>query len=469
MQKLVSKYGTAAHLALLAVAPLFLYPFCAAEWTATALIWLSPFAALWVVVEPSRRSNEMLHDARMRVISGVLRDPLFWILAVLTVMAAVRWANGGIGLAYDAEKDVWFMRAPGAMFLPGCVDGHGRLQFAAALALLVVVTGCRHALGKTARASFLFASSVLAGLAGIVAAVAFFAGHEGVVLAAKCAASNPSYYGVAFGMHLLGGIVALVGGFECRWNKYLALFAFAIGGTSAGLYFFAPSYVVVVFLAAALVQLVSSCGCEAFKLGGTVPMKCVAAVIIASLIPVLCAMGLATDELNGLRLAPFREGGSFFDSAFLDMRETLSGIAAKVWRDRPWLGTGLGSFPLDIRFNATDADWSIIQPSQTAALQGWWHLVAERGIVGAVSLALVAGMMLFTYVRRLVCSIGRSAFLPGCILGPVAAAALATITFADVSFLRPEVMLAAGAFFALSANSFPSPVKEAPGGAESAS
>ena len=458
MQKLVSKYGTAAHLAILAVAPLFLYPFCAAEWTATALIWLSPLAALWVLVEPSRRSNEMLHDARTRVISGVVRDPLFWMLAFVVVMSAVRWANGGIGLAYEAEKGVWYMRTPAAGFLPGCVDGHGRLQFATALALLVVVMGCRHALGKTARVSFLFAASSLAGLAGIVAAVAFYTGHEGVVRAAKCAMTDPSYYGVAFGMHLLGGVVALVGAFECRWNKYLILFAFAIGGTSAGLYFFSPTYVVVVFLAAALLQLVASCGCEAFKLGGSVPMKCIAAVIIASLIPVLCAMGLASDEFNAIRLAPFGENGSFFDSTFREMRETLSGIAAKVCRDRPWLGSGLGSFPLDIRFNATEADWAVLKPSQTAPLHGWWYLVAERGIVGAISFALIAGTMLFTYVRRLVGSFGRSAFLPGCILGPVAAAALVTITFADVSFLRSEVLLAAGAFFALAASSFPAPV-----------
>ena len=465
MQKLVSRYGTAAHLALLAVAPLFLYPFCASEWTATVLVWLSSLAALWVFVEPSRRNNEMLHDARTRVMSGVVRDPLFWILLVVVLLAAVRWVNGGIGLAYDAEKSVWYMRTAGAGFLPGCVDGHGKLQFAAALAFLVVVTGCRHALGKTARMSFLFTASSLAGLAAIVAAVAFQLGHAGAAKAAACAVTDPSYYGTAFGLHLLGGVAALVGAFECRWNKYMILFALAIGGNAAGLYFFSPSYVSAVFLAAALVLLLASCVYAAIVLGVAVPMKCLATVVIASLIPVLCAMGLATDEFNAMRLSPFAGDGSFFPAGFAEMRETLCGIAAKVWRERPWLGSGLGSFPIDIRFVATEADWSVLKPSQTAVLHGWWHLVAERGIVGAMSFALVAGTMLFTFARRFAGSFGRTSFLPGCILGPVAAAVLATVAFADVSFLRPEVLVAAGAFFAVAANSFPPLVKKDAGGA----
>lgn len=469
MQKLVSKYGTAAHLALLAVAPLFLYPYCSATWTATVLIWLTLLVGPWVLIEPSRRSGEMLHDARTRVVRGIVRDPLFWILTAIVAMSAVRWANGGIGLAYDPEKTVWFMRPPCVDFLPGCVDGSGALPFATSLGFLVVVVGCRHALGKTARMSFLFTASTLAGLAGVAGAVAFYAGHDGAVKAASCAVTNPSYYGAAFGMHLMGGIVALVGAFECRWNKYLLLFAFAIGGAATGLYFFSPTYLTVVFLGASLLLLLVSCGGAGLKFGGSVPFKSLATVLIASMIPALCAMGLASDEFNAMRLAPLWDGGSFFPHGFGEMRDALSAISAKVWKERPWLGSGLGSFPLDIRFNASESDWLMLKPSQSAALQGWWHLVAERGIVGALSFAIVAGTLLFTYVRRLVGSFGHSVFLPGCLLCPVAAAALVAVTFADVSFLRPEVLLSMGAFFAIAASSFPQPVKDSGGKAQSAS
>ena len=80
MQKLISKYGLAAHLALLAVAPLFLFPFLPGESVATVELWLSGFTLVWLLMEPSRRNEEMLHDARMRVAGDIARDPLFWAL-----------------------------------------------------------------------------------------------------------------------------------------------------------------------------------------------------------------------------------------------------------------------------------------------------------------------------------------------------------------------------------------------------
>ena len=90
MQKAISKYGLAAHLALLAVAPLFLFPFCGAVWTARVLLWLSFLAFVWTLVEPSRRQGEMLHDARFRVFLSVFRDPLFWFSLFLSLVAFVR-------------------------------------------------------------------------------------------------------------------------------------------------------------------------------------------------------------------------------------------------------------------------------------------------------------------------------------------------------------------------------------------
>ncbi len=49
--------------------------------------------------------------------------------------------------------------------LPGSVDGLGYPAFVATLAALVLTQGCGHALGKTARISFVFAAASLSGLA----------------------------------------------------------------------------------------------------------------------------------------------------------------------------------------------------------------------------------------------------------------------------------------------------------------
>ena len=110
MQKAISKYGLAAHLALLAVAPLFLFPFCDDVWTARVVIWLSILSFAWTILEPSRRVDETLHDARFRVASSIVLDPLFWFSIVLVVVAGIRWLNGGIGMSYDYMMMVLWRR-----------------------------------------------------------------------------------------------------------------------------------------------------------------------------------------------------------------------------------------------------------------------------------------------------------------------------------------------------------------------
>ena len=204
MQKAISKYGLAAHLALLAVAPLFLFPFCGAVWTARVLLWLSFLAFVWTLVEPSRRQGEMLHDARFRVFLSVFRDPLFWFSLFLSLVAFVRWLNGGVAMAYDAENSVWSLRAPAIPFLPGSVSESGYLPFAATLAVAVMMQGCRHALGKSARGAFLFMASFLAGTASIAAIVSAACGHAGALAASACANSDATFAGNAFGLHLAG-------------------------------------------------------------------------------------------------------------------------------------------------------------------------------------------------------------------------------------------------------------------------
>ncbi len=462
---------------MLATAPLFLFPYCCGDDVATVLVWLSPLAALWVLLEPSRRTDEMLHDARSRVVRAMLFDPLFWVMLLIVVIAGLRWANGGIELAYDPEKSEWFVSEASMKFMPASVLGCGKLPFAASLALLVILQGCRHALGKSARASFLLSASTLAGVAGVAAAVAVYFGHSGAVAATKCGLSESSFAGSAFGAYFLAGFAALVAAFENRWTRQFGLFAFALGGTATGVYFFAPAPVSALYLASGIVMLAVCVGYAGFFLGGTTPFKCVATVLIAAAIPCLLAAGLAPEGMNADRLAAFSdEGGSLFRDGFFKLRELLSGMASKAWGERPWIGKGIGSFPLDVRFAATPEQWKLLPATVDGTLNGYWLLLAERGIVGAVSIALPLGFVAFTFVRRLVGAIReavgvpaaselgatverRRIFIPACALGPLVVAAVAVETAFDSSGLRADAIMAAGALFALSASSFPSAKK----------
>ena len=163
MQKLISKYGLAAHLAILAVAPLFLFPFCSEGSIATTVLWLSVLCGVWVIMEPSRRSQEMLHDARSRIAQAIAKDPVFWLTLFLAVVSGVRFFNDGVMMGYDAEKLIWVLTEPASPLLPGSVAGAGYLPFAASIAIIVILQGARHALGKSARISFLFLVPFLAG------------------------------------------------------------------------------------------------------------------------------------------------------------------------------------------------------------------------------------------------------------------------------------------------------------------
>lgn len=460
MQRFLSKYGVAAHLAILAVSPLFLFPYCGSGWIAAVVFWLSLFAGVWVFLEPSRRSGEMLHDARVRVARSVAADPLFWAALVIVLLSAVRWANGGIGLGYDIERGSWSIRPARLSFIPGSVDGAGALPCAVSVALLVMLAGCRHSLGRAARMSFLLSASVLSGVAATAAVLAQFFGHEAAVSASKCGLWGGSFAGTGFGLFFLAALASMAGIFDMGWNRHLFLAAFSAGLCAAGLYFFAPTPVILAYLAAGAVVLVATAGYLAVRNGPNAAFKCLAVTLIASLVPVLAVLALADDQLNDARLAFIAGEEPLFDAGFSEAKSALSRISGAVFAVHPWIGTGIGSFPLGIRFNAQPADWSVIGIGRTDPFSAWWLVAAERGIAEILLFALVGGLLAFTFARRLYDAarhrVLSGTFLPGVVLAVSAAAALAAESFIDTSALRPECLMAAGSFLAVAALCIPS-------------
>ena len=466
MQKAISKYGLAAHLALLAVAPLFLFPFCGVEWTARVLLWLSLQSFLWILLEPSRRQGEMLHDARYRVFVSVFKDPLFWFSLVLIAIAFIRWHNGGVGMSYDAENSVWSFTQPSLTFLPGSLTGSGYLPFVAVVAVSVMMQGVRHALGKSARGCFLFIASTLAGFAAVIATVSAACGYGGALAAAECQMTDATFAGNGFGLHLVGAMVAIVIAFDRKWKRAMPLMIVAVGGCGVGLYVFSPDFVIVVYAAAAVLALAFSLVYAQRKVGGLVAPKCLSILLIAAAAGAVLTMGVVPASVKDARFAFLsQEDGKLLSDAFLATRESLSSIAFAVFKEHSWLGTGLGSFGLDIRFHAKDADWALFASAQQGALNGWWQMIAERGISGVIFFVSPLFFLLWTYVLRAVEAVRRlfvagrlgdvMAFQPTCALGPIVLAATATCGFIDHSFWRPETMMAAATMFAMSGSSFP--------------
>ena len=439
MQRFIAKYGLAVHLAVLAVSPVFLLPFFTAGTVAAVLLWLSLVAATWTVFEPSVRGGERPSDARRRVARDLGRDPLSWVLLVIVAFSGLRALNTGIRLSYDAETAVWRVLDPAFPILPGTVGGSGCLLFATAVAFLVLLQACRHSLGRSARQMYLLLSSALAGL---VAVIDLFVIHGGD-------------FGFVFGLYLVGGVVSLVSVLERDWKPALFPAALAIVGTVAGVLVFLPLYLAAVLVAIGLLTLVYVLAFAGKRFRSDGVFRIVLVGFAAFALGGLLVGAVLPKDVLSERLAACLDL-KFFPEGFIENRGALSVIAFKSWVSHLWIGTGLGSFPLDFRVNAQAADWTLFPRGATTIANGWWLLLAERGVVGSVLFILPFVFLPVTYVRRLIGGVEEWGMPhPLYLVAPVVLGLFVADGFLDCSQLRAEVLLATGSLAAVSAASFP--------------
>ncbi len=457
MQKFASKYGTAAHLALLTVAPLFLLPYFTIAEVGHFIIWLSVVSLFWVFLGPSRRSGETTMDSRYRVLDGVVRDPLFWFSVAVAFFAWIQWLNSGIRIAYDAAAQTWSIAKPALENIPGSAGDSGFLPMAASLAMIVLFTGIRHSLGRQARMSYAVMASILSGVAAIVAVLALNFGAAGPNWMLLCDYRVPSFIGTTFGLFFLGSLVALFGAVEFSWVRGELLLVIALSANALGLVAFAPAATVLVFFAAFILIMLISFVLTRRLMSGPGSFRCALAIVLAVGTIVFFTVTAAKTSPVGMRVQSALALFPFPDN-FFKLRAALSSLSFTIWKSSPWDGTGLGSFPLDLRFYATAADWAIIDPAQKAVLSAWWQLLVERGITGGVMFAVGFAFLLWSYFYRLIRSFKRISWHPLHILGPFALLAMVAISFVDCSLLRADVLVTLVAFLALSAADFPAPL-----------
>ena len=455
MQKAIAKYGLAAHLAILAVAPLFLFPFFDGDTVAVTLLWLSLPAVAWTFLQPSVRRGEMFHDAQARVSSDIFRDPLFWVMLAAVVFSGIRALNTGVAIAYDPETAKWHMASPRMPLMPASSGSEGFLPFAASLGCMVLVIACRHAMGRSARQAFFLLASSMAGAAAVLAAFLAGTGNASVLAALKCPYTELSYVGVAFAVYSVCGIVAVVSALENRWNRPVPLLLLSVGGTAAGAFAFAPPYVVGIFIVAWLVVFAYAFFYAFHVMRGASEFKLliILAVSLASgwvVVMMTIAPSVTSSRVEALL------SRSFFPDWYGAARDAVTAIAMKAWTPSPWLGTGVGSFGLDLRFNAVSADWQVLPRELVAPPFGWLKLLTERGIAGVAMMALPLAIMLVSFFARLVGWLFvRTTPRPACVVAPAVLLAVAATGFFDCSYLRADVLMAVAAVLALSANAFP--------------
>ena len=443
---------------MLAVAPLFLFPFCDDGTIGTVLLWLSLVAALWMFLEPSRHKGEILHETRVRVWQAVLSDPLTWVMLLVIAYTALRWTNSGVKLCFDSEKMTWMLAKPAVPVLPGSSGSSGFLPFAVSVEVLVLLAAARNALGKSARTVALFFTAFFAGIAAVGTAFLASRGNASAIAAMEHGWNNPSFWGSAFGVAMLAGFAALSGMLERNWNVLLVPYAVFAGLPAVGLVLFAPAPVVWIYLGAALIYALAATVLVYPSLGGKSVLKYFAGFVCAVTIAGVALVFATPEGVFESFLKPFKTG-VLFPEGFDEMRARLVGVAREAWISADWTGTGIGSFPVHARFAATPADWAVWgRTPPTGAANGWITILSERGLVGMAAIGIVAGFLLFTCLKRLVLSFGRRVFIPLALFGAAVAAVAVSETFLDVP--RHATLALAAYLFAISSSSIPVRKKE---------
>jgi len=473
--KLITKYGLATHLALLASLPWALVPFLSERSLAITILWLSLLAGLWLFVEPSILAGEHLSSARARVRRDLIRCPMSWCFLVAIGFATVSWLNGGLALQYVPEKAAWGVMRPTIELLPTSAGDSGFLPFAAIIGTGVLTLGVLHGLGLSARISFGVVAGFLFGMAGLVSAT--FVCLEStpfVNLALRGFLSRPpiapaSFYGTVYGLALMLSVIAGMQAEERKWSAARIFFCVAVAGNMAGLLFFAPPFVAIgylvvigLFLLFAFVRLsrVGSLGGVAYSLTMVVFGVALAVCLLLSVAP----EAVTKAKVDGLNLVVA------FPENYRDVADVLTRISRSMWKESPWRGAGIGAFNLQAQFLAEKSDWALLSPKVSAALNGYWTLLAEQGIIGCVVLISLVCLLVFVWVRNLVRAIiylrtcdDADIFVFACVpmvwAAPITIPLICAEAFYAPVFSSSVMLLAVFAVLALSAASFPRGLK----------
>ena len=404
--RIVTKYGLAAHLALLASLPVALTPFLGEVVLAETVLWLSAFSFIALIMSPSLRRGEGLLDARLRVLRSIAKDPFTWLFVTALAIAVIRWLNDGISLFYDAEKTVWLVTESHLGDLPGSVEGRGFLPFAMLLGLTVCVQGVRFGLGPKGRTWFAVASSTIVGIGALAASIMAVCGVEPYEDAAVSSYGAGPFWGSLMTSWLFVMLASAMQAESYKWGFAKAAFWIGAGGLMAGISIFLPPTMAVPTFAAALIFAIWCLVYVRRAVSSGAMARMLVVFIFAVLIPLLIYMLSANERVLGAKASQLAAEGDDgkVSEAVARVEETeavLSTISKKIWLKTPWCGAGLGSFDIQLPFYATDDDWEKLPPEITLPSNSYWALLAEEGIVGASMLALLAAFLVAAWCVRL--------------------------------------------------------------------
>ena len=368
------------------------------------MFWVSLAAWIWILFEPSVRSGETVSRARSRMIGAMFRDPFAWFLLLASSMALVRWLNSGIKLFYDAEKTVWTVSEPAISAMPASSGDSALIPLATVVVASTVIIGIRHALGKNARVWFGVMTGAFSAVGGLAAVICAALGMEPFKSGALVSFGAASFAGSAFAMILPLAIACGVEAEERGMTKTRLFFAFAVAGNAVAAFVFLPLLLALAYLSlSAVVSVVALVLCKrrtsAAACARAASMLAFGIVGAASAVMVPSYKDIVEEKLSALNVE------KAFPAALHDRNEVLDRVAMAVWKDNQWGGVGAGAFALQSPFYVGQEDWQVLPPRLENPSNGYFTILVERGIVGALFWAVGLGFLLGSWVMRLVASV----------------------------------------------------------------
>ena len=461
----VSKYGLATHLALAAALPAALAQFLSTDALACVVLWISFLALVWIVMEPSVYSGETVSAARWRVIHGALKDPLAWFLLFVVLFSCCRWLNGGVKLAFDPEAAAWSVKSPSLTFLPSSAGESGFLPFAFVCASVPVILGVKHALGRNARLWFGIFSGAISATGAFAAAIYAGIGDTAFKAMAMRSFGAPFFLGSMYALFLPLAVSCGIEAEERSMKKARLVFAWSVAGNVLGAYVFLPAFLSFPYLLISVVLTVIALVLAARRANAAVAARAASMLFFGVIIAIFTFMVLPDADIQARKM----EGLEFeksFPPALADRSEALRRISKAMWLEHPWAGVGVGAFGLHAPFCATKEDWAVLPPEPKDGSNGYFTIIAERGIVGGLIWLAGIGFLLWFWGRRLVGAFGWQkeqdegrAFLqnmPATVwAGPLVLVACAVDAWFSSGFPLTPLAACAMAGMSLSAASFP--------------
>ena len=254
-------------------------------------------------------------------------------------------------------------------------------------------------------------------------------------------------------------------------TKCRLVFAWAVAGNGLGAYFFLPGILCVAYLAISILIAVISLVILKIRSGAAASARAasmlafgvILAIFSAILPPFSDVMKTKSESLDVEKM---------FAPALMDRNEALSRISKAIWHEHPWGGAGVGAFVLEAPFFASKEDWSVLPPQPSIGSNGFYTLIAERGIAGVLLWAIGIGLLVYFWGARLVGSLvwqkqqdeGRSWFMnvPSVVwAGPLVLLAAVADAFFSSGFPLTGVSACVTTAMPLAAASFPKAKKNA--------